>query len=129
VPGESEAGLARAAAEKLLHLLAGYRFRPAGELELQDALARVFAAGGVEARREHRLSPGDVVDFLLLEGVAVEVKVAGSAVEVARQLQRYAGHSEVLALVLVTTRERLVRALPAELGGKRLFKVALGGGF
>lgn len=117
------------AAERLLHLLAGYRFRPAGELDLQEALARIFEAEGLHVLREHRLSSRDVVDFFLPEGVAIEVKVTGGTLDVARQLQRYAEHAEVLTLVLVTTRRRLALELPNELGGKRLFKSALGGGF
>lgn len=130
-PGVSADGTGRAwtAAERLLHLLAGYRFRPAGELDLQEALARIFEAEGLQVLREHRLSNRDVVDFFLPEGVAVEVKVTGGTLDVARQLQRYAEHPEVLALVLVTTRRRLVLELPDMIGGKRLFKVALGGGF
>lgn len=131
MPGgiDDVAGPARATAERLLHLLAGYRFRPAGELDLQEALARIFEAEGLQVLREHRLSSRDVVDFFLPDGVAVEVKVTGGTLDVARQLQRYAEHQEVLALVLVTTRRRLALELPDELGGKRLFKSALGGGF
>jgi hypothetical protein len=59
--------------------------------------------------------------------VGIEIKVAGRAAPVARQLRRYAEHDQVRQLVLVTTRATL-RAVPRELAGKSVLVVWLPGG-
>lgn len=78
---------------------------------------------GVEILREHRLSPADIPDFLI-EGVAVEIKMnAARPASILRQLERYAEHTQVEALVLVTN--RAVRMQP-NVRGKPLLVVPLG---
>jgi hypothetical protein len=108
-------------------LLFRHRFRHASEKELQDGLAQVLSANRIAFTREHRLSADSVVDFMLEEGLALEVKTDGSQPEVLRQLHRYAQFDEVRALMLVTSRARLAQ-MPEELNGKPVFVIALEGG-
>lgn len=78
---------------------------------------------GVEILREHRLSPADIPDFLI-GGVAVEIKMnSARPASILRQLERYADHSQVEALVLVTNRAVFLRPT---VRGKPLLVVPLG---
>lgn len=97
----------------------GARLMFGTEAELQEGLARVLAAAGVDHRREVPLSKRDRIDFLLPEGIGIEVKIEGALSALTRQLWRYAEHEEVVALVLVTSQLRLT-ALPKVLNGKAI---------
>jgi hypothetical protein len=86
----------------VLDAVRAYRFNHDDEKELQAGIAAAFTARGIEYAREVRLSTRDVPDFMV-GAIAVEVKIAGSAAAVTRQLDRYAGHDRVRAVVLLTT--------------------------
>ena len=98
---------------RLAERLAAYHFHFAKEAELQTGLALALEECGVFFSREHVLDAHNRVDFLTAEGIGIEVKVDGSALDVARQLMRYAAFPEVRALLLVTTRARH-RDIPLE---------------
>lgn len=102
-----------------------HRYHHAHEDGLQEGIMQALTAAGIPAEREVRLAPRDRVD-VLSGGVGVEVKVAGSPESVLAQLQRYATHDRITALVLVTTRSRH-RAMPETVGGKPLEVIYLGG--
>lgn len=87
------------------------------ESAVQEGVANVLSWGETAYEREVRLSDADRIDFLLADGTGIEVKVAGSLPALLRQLQRYAQHDRVRALLVVTTRTRLM-ALPEMLSGK-----------
>lgn len=111
------------------------------ERYLQDAIdeklrPQVLTARhpGRRLRREFELSATDRIDFLIQEpnpiqppiggpgvrasiGIGLEVKVDGPLSALVRQLQRYAQHDAVDALLVVTTRARL-HAVPTTLSGK-----------
>lgn len=96
------------------------------EAGLQRGLAEVFRRYGFDFDDEVRLSDSDRVDFLVGErdtawgegpGVAVEVKVDGTMMAAARQVQRYM-HSERVAGVLLVTTKGAHLGMPHELGGK-----------
>jgi hypothetical protein len=103
-----------------------YRFRFSSERQLQDGIAQLLADVGEHAEREHVLSSGDRVDFLVHPGVALEVKVGGSRAALTRQLHRYAQCPEVQALLVVSSRMQLA-LLPASLNGKPVAAVSLVG--
>lgn len=67
----------------------------------------------------------DIPDFFLPSGLAIEVKLKTqrSKMDVFRQLQRYAAHEEVRALLLITN---LSMGLPSTIGGKPAYYAALG---
>jgi len=89
---------------------AARRLARTDERELQDAIEQMLSEHSLTFSREYRLSERDRPDFFL-NGVALEVKMAGSAPQVMRQLWRYAESPEVERIVLVTTRSQL-RTMP-----------------
>lgn len=77
----------------------------------------------VEIQREHRLSSRDIPDFFIA-GVVVEVKMnTARPASILRQLERYADHDQVQAIVLVTNRAVILRPT---VRGKQLLVVPLG---
>lgn len=83
--------------------LGRHRFSAATEAELQGALAEALVAAGFDVAREVRLSRGDRID-LMAGRVGIEVKVGGTVANIVRQLDRYAAHGSISALLLVTTK-------------------------
>lgn len=102
--------------------IAAHRFLPADEYELQAALLEVLQVRWPGTRREVPTATGRL--DLLVDRVAVEVKIHGSAAEVARQLTRYARLDFVDGVVLVTTRAAHLK-IARELAGKPVRVVAL----
>lgn len=92
--------------DRILELCRTIRCQTATERELQDALEVLLRENFSSVTREAQLGPKDIVDFLVDDAVAVEVKVDQSPMAVTRQLQRYAAHEKVQSLVLVTTRAK-----------------------
>ncbi len=105
----------------------------------EDALQRhiheLLTAVGIESEREWQLSDGKSrVDIFIprperdrmlrRNGIAVEVKVAGSASDALRQLERYSRCDEVFDLVLVTTKAAHI-AMPRLLEWKPLTVIPL----
>lgn len=90
-------------AKSLSDVLGEYSYRFANEIELQDGIARVLGLAHVTFEREVRLTPKERIDFIVGEGIGVEVKIAGAFADVIRQMQRYAEHPRITALVLATT--------------------------
>lgn len=111
---------------RVVETLRSYRFSTADEDELQQAIADVLERAGLDPEREHRLGARDRID-LLVERVGIEVKVAGAARAVERQLARYAESDEIDALILVTSRARHI-TVPTSLNGKPVVVVSLVGG-
>ncbi|MCX5046696.1 hypothetical protein OG921_26325 [Aldersonia sp. NBC_00410] len=114
--------------DALVAVLCGFAHRGADEYAIQESVQRALHAQGVRFEREVRLSATDRVDFLVSGAIAVEVKTAGKQLRVVRQLQRYAGHGRVAAVVLASTRIALVAGLPRVLAGKPVVGVVLPGG-
>lgn len=123
--GVHRTGIRVLLAAAVVGAVGSYRYTYRREADLQDGVAAALASSGLPARREVALSGRDRPD-LLVGGVAVEVKVAGSPSTVLAQLLRYAEHDQVRELVLVTTRVQH-RTLPATVGGKPLTVLHLGG--
>src|SRR5258708_35581089 len=73
----------------IIDVLATHRFSYATEDDLQRGLAAALAGAGFDVEREVRLDNRSRID-LLVGRVGVEVKVAGAATSVLRQLRRYA---------------------------------------
>lgn len=117
----------------LAKLLDGFTFKPTSERQLQDHVADVLVRSGLTVDREVRASARDRYDLLVaLPGVGrvvLELKLAASAPAVERQAQRYAASSDIDAVVVVTTSQRLAhelrRAGADQLGGKPFGVIAL----
>jgi len=101
----------------VLHLKK-FRFQATTEAEFQDAIAEALGRE-FTFRREVRLSEKDRIDFLLGNGVGIEVKIKGTAAAAEAQLRRYAKSEQVKALILVTSRSQ-VAVQPSSIDGKRV---------
>jgi hypothetical protein len=97
--------------------LSGYSFRFGTELELQDGIARALTDRGVSFRREVVLSKRDRIDFMLDDGIGVEVKIDGSVSALTRQVFRYAELPDIRGLLVVVSAIRLAN-LPSQIGTK-----------
>lgn len=88
-----------------------FRVAPAHEDSFQDAIEAELQKHGYEYQREARLkslfSDTDRIDFLVTEGIGIEVKTKGSFAKVTRQLLRYAMSPDIRVLILATTRCQL----------------------
>ncbi len=111
-------------AEIIAETLHRHQFRYKNEKELQAGIAIVLSSLGIKFQREITLGPKDKIDFLVKNGIGIEVKTNGALAAVTRQLWRYADYKEIQTLVLVTTRY-LHRNLPFEMKGKPLVVVYL----
>ena len=108
----------------MLDLLRASRFDLSTETATQFDIGRTLATEGVPHRREARLSPRDRIDFLTADGLGIEVKIRGQRrPAVLRQLERYAEHDAVKALVLLTN---VAVGFPATLNGKPLHVISMG---
>lgn len=91
-----------------------------------DIEVALVAAFGDQVKREYRLAAGDIPDFMI-GGVVVEVKIKGAVKRsVFRQLERYAEHDCVTAIVLASS---LAMGLPAFICDTPAYFVSLGRGW
>jgi hypothetical protein len=109
--------------------IASRRFRLLNEAALQISIAAVLDAERIRYAREVTLDEAGRIDFLVgppdaRAGIGIEVKIDGSISSLVRQLQRYADHERVVALVVVVSRRRLAN-LPTMLCGKQIAVVDL----
>lgn len=103
-------------------------FRGGAEFDLHNAVAYALTFANIFHVLEYELSKRDRVDFFLPSmGLAIECKVDGGTAEVVRQLDRYASHDVVRALLLVTTRMRHGVQIPSTLRDKTVTTVVLHG--
>ena len=97
-----------------------------GEKSVQEQLSRVLDEAGIRHKREVELAPGDIVDFMVEGGTAIEVKIKASKRDIYRQCKRYCGHPQVVALVLATA---TAMGFPPEIDGKPCWVASLGRGW
>lgn len=114
----------------LMRLLRAAQFDLSTEGACQAGIAEVLTAALPRSRweREYRLGPKERPDFFVLfdggMGVVLEVKAARqNAAVILRQLERYAAHRAVSAIVLLTN---TAIVLPPRIGGKFAYQVSLG---
>lgn len=101
------------------------RFPFGDEDQLQAGIAAALGRAGFALSREYRLTARDRIDLFVTGGVGVEVKIAGAAGNVQRQLRRYSEHPLIKELVLVTRCARHTAA--ATLNGKPVTVINLAG--
>lgn len=108
---------------QIVSIIRSARLDMSNEKAAQEQLATILTIAGIEFHREFRLSPADIVDFLV-DGIAVELKMRGAQKKaIFRQLQRYAKHPEVRAILLVAG---ISMGLPNQVEGKDAFVINLG---
>jgi DNA-binding sugar fermentation-stimulating protein len=109
------------------------RINIANEAAMQISLESILGKIG-HTEREFRFSARDRVDFFVHDpfGIAIELKLArsgGGIASVLRQLERYAEHGVVNALLLITSSYELESSMPGEIAGKPLHVINVGGAF
>lgn len=93
-------------------LLAGFGYRYGSEIQLHEVLSTVLNKEGHAHVREYRLDASNRADFWL-DGLVIEVKVAGSLADALRQVGRYINLPQVRGVLLVTTERWAERPLVA----------------
>ena len=128
----------------LVRLLSRTRVDLASEKVMQSGIGVALASAGIPFERERRLSTEDIPDFLIptpgvhtpclrapTQWIAVECKLKGRGVgprkiDIYRQIERYARHPEVAAIILASN---LSMGLPAEIRGKPVYAASLSKGW
>jgi len=111
--------------QKIFDALSGNSFTLSSEKNVQQEMWEIFKQEGFKARREYRLSPRDIVDFLIDDEIAVEVKIGGGAEKTFRQCERYVQYEKVKAFILATNKSM---GFPEEINGKPCYYFSLSRG-
>jgi len=93
-----------ATAENVVAALAKARYSIQNEGKLQVQIEKQLQSEGFTFSREFRLSQPDRIDFLVKDGIGIEVKINRAENTLIRQAGRYLAHDEVKTLILVTIR-------------------------
>lgn len=98
--------------EKIVSVLSSFKYRFSSEVDLQNGFAKALDNSGIRYEKEKTLSPqpglrvlsgvNDRPDFVI-DGLAVEVKIAGGLSALLRQISRYASHPEIRGVLVVGT--------------------------
>lgn len=108
---------------EIMQILCSGSYRLGTERILQDDVEKHLLATKVPHKREYILGPGERVDFLIYGFCAVELKMRANKRSIIRQLERYALHDVVKAIVLVSNTPL---ALPPLILGKPTRFISLG---
>ena len=111
-------------AEQIVTEIYRHKFHYRDEKELQKGISILLSQLGLEFYPEVPLSRLDRIDFLVADGIGIEVKINSPLTPVIRQLWRYSECPEIQALILVTTRSKHMN-LPVKMNGKPLYYVYL----
>lgn len=115
--------------DTLLEFLSSLRLDAAQEKRAQLQLDEALEKAGWSYEREHRLSSRDIVDFFVdVDGqkVALELKTRAQRKRIYRQVERYAQHETVAAVILLTG---TAMQLPETINHKPAYVVSLGAGW
>lgn len=110
-------------AKSVAGILSRGRYRLGREGLLQIDIANHLAHNSIAFEREVKLGPADRIDFLVDGSIGIEVKAKAVVRQIYRQLERYAAHEQLLALILISN---TAMGLPADINGKPLYFVSLG---
>lgn len=108
--------------EILVEIIKSVKLQHSTEFILHGQLYELFDSLSIPYSKEYHLSKTDIVD-LFIDGIAIECKTKGQPIQIHRQLERYALHDEVKAIVLVTA--KYMRVKPT-INGKPAFCINLG---
>lgn len=113
---------------EVVRLVQRSRFDLSSEKHLQADVEAALHDAGIDFEREKRLSQRDIPDFFLSGGVILECKMRNKSrkIEIFKQLQRYASHPEVSAIILASN---VAMGLPPEIDGKPVYAASLSHGW
>lgn len=115
--------------QKLLFFLSKQRIQSSDEKTAQTGLADLLQGAGYKFEREKRLSEKDIPDFVVTLGankVVIELKIKAQRKSIYRQLERYAQHNAIDALILFTA---TAMHLPEHINEKPAFVASMGAGW
>lgn len=105
-------------------LLSRFKYSCHTEKSLQDGIEAVFIAREVEFKRELHISKKDRPDFIMPNGIAIEVKIQGTLSQFLRQASRYLLDEKITELILVGT-PHWINSVPPLLHNKSISKLRL----
>lgn len=116
-------------ARKIVRILENTKVNVSTEVSAHLSVSEALRAelDPIAVDDEVRLTPKDRIDILVGGAVVVEIKVKGGRRDVFAQLERYAAHDQVAALVLVTA-AAWPRSM-THIGGKPFFLASLSKGW
>lgn len=85
--------------------LQSYSYRFGREVDLHEGIAHALESHALPYQREYIAGPHDRFDFLVDGQVVIEAKIKGAMSGALIQCKRYAEHSDVAAVILVTTKQ------------------------
>lgn len=101
--------------ERIFEALSQYQYNMKSELDVHDGMQQAFESADIPFKREYKLNEQDIVDFLIDDQLAIEVKIKGRPMDIFRQCERYCKHENVKAIILASSRHM---GLPEEINGK-----------
>lgn len=108
--------------EILTDTLSRGRYDLTNEKRVQSGIEEVLRTAGFTFIREYRLSEQDRIDFYFPEAkIGLEIKIKGQALQVCRQLSRYARSNDIATLVLFSTRKFV--QIPDTLNNKPIISI------
>lgn len=99
------------------------RFILSDEKDLQNQIAEALHATAIDHQREVIIGARERVDFMVPDGIAIEVKIKGGKLAIFRQLKRYAESELVNEIILLSS---VSMGLPSTINGKPAHFVSLG---
>lgn len=108
---------------ELIKLLSTVRLPVQDEKETQKAISNILFDNEVKYFSEYRFNDRNIVDFLVVPGIAVEVKIKGNARKIYKQCERYCQFDRVSELLLITNRSM---GFPKEINGKPCYFLNIG---
>lgn len=108
--------------DEIVKILCTSRFSLESEKTTQAEIAKMLAANGIAHQREHGLSKGSIIDFMI-DGIGIEVKLRAAPKAIFQQLLRYCQFEEVNGIILITN--KMIK-LPATINKKPTHVINLG---
>ncbi len=106
----------------LIKVISALRLNVTDEKITQQEIANAFLANAFMVNREHKLDANNIPDFFI-DGIAIEVKIKGTARKIYKQCERYCQFDDVKQLMLITNRSM---GFPATINGKPCYVLNLG---
>ncbi|MDX9744578.1 MAG: hypothetical protein RBT59_12225 [Arcobacteraceae bacterium] len=104
--------------------LKGRALNLSNEKLLQNNIAEAFQDANLDFKKEVKIDENNIVDFMI-DTLAIEVKIKSkvSAMNIYRQIERYAKNDKVETILLMTSK---TISLPNNINGKPIYILSLG---
>jgi hypothetical protein len=107
---------------QICQALKSRRFSLENEKRLQAEIAYQLYQSKLSFDIEYHLDAHNIIDFFV-EGIGIEIKISGSAMNIYRQCERYCRFDAIKFLILITNK---YMGLPEEIDGKPCSIINLG---